>query len=135
AGAPARLGQPGRVQLMVLGRRAEVPEHGIAVARQQHAARALVARPFADVRARDVTDVVLVEQQERAHIRGAQRGPGLLEAVGAEAREVDALLPVDRHGGAARCDVHALLSFTELMIVSGPGRNASSSGGLYGIGV
>src|SRR4029078_10481758 len=110
-------------------------EDGIAVAGKQDAARALVARPFANVRARDVANVVLVEQQQRADVRGAQRCPGLLEAVGAEAREVDALLPVDRHRGSARCDVHALLSFTELMIVSGPGRNASSSGGLYGIGV
>src|SRR6185369_4746303 len=135
ARSPARLGQPGGVQLVVLGSRAEVPEDEIAVAGKQDAARALVARPFANVRARDVANVVLVEQQQRADVRGAQRCPGLLEAVGAEAREVDALLPVDRHRGAARCDVHALLSFTELMIVSGPGRNASSSGGLYGIGV
>src|SRR6476646_1415679 len=54
ARSPARLGQPGGVQLVVLGSRAEVPEDGIAVAGKQDAARALVARPFANVRARDV---------------------------------------------------------------------------------
>ena len=66
---PARLGQPRRVQLVVLGRRAEVPQHRIALAGEQHAARALVPRPFADVRARDVADVVLVEEQHRAERR------------------------------------------------------------------
>src|SRR4051812_14368044 len=66
---PARLRQPRRIQLVVLRRRAEVPEHGVALARQQHAARALVARPLADVRARDVADVVLIEQQHRAQVR------------------------------------------------------------------
>ena len=77
AGAPARLGQPRRVELVVLGGRAEVPEHRIALARQQHAARALVARPLADVGARDVADVVLVEQQHRAEARmpAAPRAP------------------------------------------------------------
>ena len=74
---PARLRQPRRVQLVVLGGRAEVPQHRVALARQQHAARALVARPLADVRARDVADVVLVEQQHRAEARtrAATRAP------------------------------------------------------------
>ena len=69
AGLPARLGEPRRVELVMLRRRAEVPEHRIALAREQHAARALVARPFPDVRARDVADVVLVEEQHRAERR------------------------------------------------------------------
>ena len=79
ARAPARLGQPRRVELVVLGGRAEVPQHGVALARQQHAARALVARPLADVGARDVADVVLVEEQQRADVGGAQRRLRLLE--------------------------------------------------------
>ena len=81
AGLPARLGQPGRVQLVVLGRRAEVPQDGIAFAREQRAARALVARPLADVRARDVADVVLVEQEHGAERGLAQRRPRLLQAI------------------------------------------------------
>ena len=74
-GAPARLRQPGGVELVVLGGGAEVPEHRVALARQQNAAGALVARPLADVRARDVADVVLVEQQHGAEVdaRSASR--------------------------------------------------------------
>ena len=43
----------------------------------------------------------LVEQQEAAEIGVTQRGLGALEPIGTEAVEVDPLLPVDRHGGAA----------------------------------
>ena len=84
-GLPARLGQPRRVQPVVLGRRAEVPQHRVALARQQHAARALVAGPLADVRARDVADVVLVEQQDarRATSRAATRAPSRAGRCGA----------------------------------------------------
>ncbi len=90
---------------MVLRRRAEVPEHRVALARKQHAPRALVARPLADVRARDVADVVLVEEENRAQLGVAQRRPRLLQPLAPEPGEVDPLLPIDRHRRAARGDV------------------------------
>ena len=103
---PARFRQPRRVQLVMLRRRAEVPEHRIALAREQRAARALVPRPLADVRARDVADVVLVEEQHRAERGVPQRRPRLLQPITPQLGEVDPLLPVDRHRRAARGDVH-----------------------------
>ena len=106
AGLPARLGEPRRVELVMLRRRAEVPEHRIALAREQHASRALVSRPFPDVRARDVADVVLVEEEHRAERGVPQRRTRLLQPVAPEPGEVDPLLPVDRHRRAARGDVH-----------------------------
>ena len=107
AGLPARLGVPRRIEPMVLRRRAEVPEHGIALAREQHAPRALVPRPLADVRARDVADVVLVEEENGAELGVPQRRPRLLQSLAPEPGEVDPLLPVDRHRRAARGDVHS----------------------------
>ena len=61
--------QPRAVQPVVLGGRAEVPDVRLAAAGQQRVAGHLVARPLADVGARDVADVVEVEQQD------ARRGP------------------------------------------------------------
>ena len=105
---PEALGrQPRRVHLVMAGGRAEVPEDRVALTGQEDVARVLVARPLSDVRARDVADVVGVEEQQRSEVRRQQGLLGLLQALGAQTREVDALLPVDRHGGAARCDVHA----------------------------
>ena len=78
---------------------------GSCAAREQHPARVLVARPLADVRARDVADVVRVEQQQRTEVGGLERRLRPREPVGAQLGEVDPLLPVDRHRGAARCDV------------------------------
>ncbi len=104
AGAPARLRQPRRVELVVLGRRAEVPQNRVADPRQQRAARALVARPLPDVGARDVADVVLVKQQNRAEVRRLERVAHPLQAVGAQPHEIDPLFPVDSHRRAARPD-------------------------------
>ena len=55
--------------------RAEVPEDRVAVAAEQDEAGVLVPRPLADVRARDVADVVRVEEEQRAEIGRGQRGP------------------------------------------------------------
>src|SRR6476646_6886644 len=82
AGLPARFGQPRRVELVVSRRRSEVPKHWIALAREEDAARTLVARPFTNVGARHVADVVLIEEQYRAERRlpeGLLRAP---QAVG-----------------------------------------------------
>src|SRR5260370_12646269 len=79
---------------MVAGGWAEVPDPGLAVAGEQAPAGQLVARPLPDDGARDVADVVLVEEQERAESRLRERAAGAAEAVAVEAAEVHALLEV-----------------------------------------
>lgn len=93
--------QPRRVHLVMFRGRAEVPEDGQAVARQQREARVLVAGPLADVGRGDVADVVRVEQQQRAEIRFLQLGLGAGKPVAAEFVEIDPLLPVHAHRGAS----------------------------------
>ena len=102
--------QPRRVEAVLLGGRAEVPQVRLAGPGQQREARDLVARPLADGGARDVPDVVHVEQQQRAQVRRLERGAGARQPVVAQAAEVDALLEVDPHppgsrhrGGRERC--------------------------------
>ena len=73
AGAEVLRRQPRREELVVAGGRAEVPEDRIVAARQQREAGVLVARPLADVRARDVADVVRVEEQQRAEVGALER--------------------------------------------------------------
>src|SRR5690349_587845 len=90
--------------------RAEVPKNRVALARKQQATGALVTGPFTNVRARDVADVVLVEQEYRTEGGVAQRLARLLEALGPEPREVDPLLPIDSHRRPARSDVHGRAS-------------------------
>src|SRR4029078_1132725 len=90
----ALLREPGGEQLVVAGGRAEVPEDGIGPAREERGAGVFVAGPLADVRARDVADVVRVEEQDRAEIRPLERRPGTFEALPAQPRKGDALLPV-----------------------------------------
>ena len=79
---------------------AEVPHPGLAVAGEQAPAGQLVAGPLADHGARDVADVVLVEDQQRAQARLGERAPGAGDAVVVEAAEVHALLEI--HLGVAR---------------------------------
>src|SRR4051812_12807675 len=83
---------------------AEVPENRVGTAQEQCEARVLVPGPFADVRARDVADVVRVEEQQRAESRGLERRLRPVEAVLTQAGEVDPLLPVDRPRGVGRAD-------------------------------
>ena len=72
--------EPGRIELVVHRGRAEVPQDRVLPAHQQRPARELVARPFADLGRGDVTDIVVVEQQQRAEIgffeRGLRAAPG-----------------------------------------------------------
>ena len=65
--------EPGRVELVVHGGRAEVPQDRIAVAGEQRPAAELVALPFADLGRGDVADVVDVEDQQRAELGFLQR--------------------------------------------------------------
>ena len=60
----------------------------------------------ADRGARDVAQVVGVEQQQRPQLGSRELRLRLLQARRAQTREVDSLLPVDRHCRAARSDVH-----------------------------
>jgi hypothetical protein len=79
AGAPARLGQPRGVQLVMARSRAEIPEDRVGVAAQQREAGVLVPGPLADVGARDVADVVRIEEEQGAEVRLGERGVGALE--------------------------------------------------------
>src|SRR5678815_4904131 len=68
AGAAMVFPQPGRVELVVPRRAAEVPDVGLAGAGEERVARQLVARPLADHRAGGVADVVPVSYTHlRAH--------------------------------------------------------------------
>ena len=96
AGAEVLRREPRREQLVVAGGRSEVPQDRVRAAHEQREAGVLVPRPLADVRARDVADVVRVEQQHAPEIRGLERRLGAVETVLAQSREVDALLPVHR---------------------------------------
>jgi len=87
--------QPRRVQAMVLRRRAEIPDVGIAVAGQQRVACELVAGPFADDRARDIADVVLVETEQRAQTGACEGGAGARQPIVMQPAEIDALLEID----------------------------------------
>ncbi len=109
---PARLGQPRRIELMAARGRAEVPEDRVAVAAEQDEPGVLVPRPFADVRARHIADVVRVEQQQRAEIGCGKRRLRPLEPLTTQSREVDPLLPVDSHRRASRGDAHGARPFS-----------------------
>ena len=76
-------------------RRAEVPHHRVVVLRQQAETRELVHRPRADVGRRDVADVAHVEAQQRPDLGLCEQRLDARQALPAQARNVDALLPVD----------------------------------------
>src|SRR5437763_5427534 len=88
--------------MMVSCRGAKVPQDGLSLAREQREACVLIACPLADVGARDVANVVRVEQQERPKIRCLQSCPRPGQTVLAQLCEIDPLLPIHRHGGATR---------------------------------
>ena len=94
--------EPGRVELVMHGRRAEIPQDRIAGAGEQRPARELVALPFADLGRGEVADVVDVEDQERAELGFFQRLPDAAEPVAVQAPVIDPLLEIDRHGAERR---------------------------------
>src|SRR5262249_38644552 len=69
----------------------------LAVARQQTPARQLVARPLANDRAGEITDVVLVEDEDSAEPRSGERLARAAEAIGVQAPEVHALFEIHLH--------------------------------------
>ncbi len=101
-GVDVLLAQPWAVQPVVLRRRAEVPDVRVAAAGQQGIAGHLVARPLPDVGARDVADVVEVEEQDCTEVRGGQRVAGAGRAIGAQPIDVPAFFPVDVHRAGRR---------------------------------
>src|SRR5207244_6949931 len=95
AGAGAVLAvEPGVVDGVVARSRAEVPHDRLVSLGKQAEADELVDRPRADVRGRDVADVVHVEAEQGAQLRALEARLDALEALGAQSLEVDALLPV-----------------------------------------
>ena len=87
--------QPWAVEPVVLRGGSEVPEVRLAAAGQEGEARHLVAGPLPDVGARDVADVVEVEDQEGAEVRCLERIADALEPVVPQPLGVHTLLPVD----------------------------------------
>ena len=65
--------EPRGEELVMAGSGTEVPEDRVVAAREEREARVLVARPLADVRARDVADVVRVEEQQRPEVGCVER--------------------------------------------------------------
>ena len=82
---------------MVRRRRTKIPEVRLAIAGQYRKAAHLVAGPFADSRAGQIADIVVVKYQQRAELRGAQRLPRSAESITMQASEVDSFLEVDIH--------------------------------------
>jgi hypothetical protein len=91
------LRDPRRVELVVPRGGAEVPHPRLAVAGQQTPARELVPGPLADHGAREIADVVLIEDEHGTEARAREGLAGAREAVGVQPPEVDALLEVDLH--------------------------------------
>ena len=89
--------QPRAVELVVPGRRSEIPQDRLVILRQQREAADLVLRPRADVRGRDVAHVVHVEAQQRAHRRRGKARLDSVQALAPQPVEIDALLPIHRH--------------------------------------
>ncbi len=96
------LEQPGRVEPVVHGGRAEVPHDRLLARARAARSGELVALPFADLGGGDVADVVDVEQQQRAQLGVLQRLLGAADAVAAQAVEIDAALEVHAHGAPGR---------------------------------
>lgn len=87
--------EPGVVELVVAGGRAEVPDDRFAAADEQREADQFVHRPGADVGGRHVADVGEVEAEQRPQLGAVQClvEPG--QPLPAQPVEVDALFPVD----------------------------------------
>mgnify|MGYP001792429232 CR=1 FL=1 len=80
-----------------LGRGPEVPQGWLAFRGEQRKARNLVARPFADMCAGDVADVVHVEHEHCPETCVRDGVACALQAVLVKAAEIDPFLPVDMH--------------------------------------
>src|SRR5687767_7711411 len=77
------------------GSRTEIPYPGLAGSGEQTVPDQFVARPLANDRARDISDVVLIEAEDRAQVRFAQRVASAREAISVQALEVHAFFEID----------------------------------------
>src|SRR5260370_37612936 len=83
---------------MVFGRGAEVPQNWFVVLRKEGEAIGFILCPSADVRSCQITHVVHVEAEQRAHLGLGQQGFRAGEAFAPQAVKADALFPIDRPG-------------------------------------
>src|SRR5262245_62094353 len=89
---------------------AEVPEDRLIILRQQRETADLVLRPGADVRRRDVTDVVHVEAEHGAELRLLEELLDPRKPLPAQPIEIDPLLPIHRHRSVClQCQAGGLL--------------------------
>ena len=86
--------KPRAIDSVMARRRAEVPYPWFAVAGNEAIPDQLVARPLTDNGARNVADIVLVEDQHRAEVGVCQRLARACEAVTMQPLEVDTLFEV-----------------------------------------
>ena len=95
--------EPGRVELVVHGGRAEIPQDRIvAGARDQRPAAQLVALPLADLGRGAIADVVDVEHEQRAELGFLQRLLHAAKPVAMQPPVIDPLLEVDAHDAERR---------------------------------
>ena len=95
--------EPGRVELVVHRRRAEIPQDRIvAGARDQRPAAQLVALPLADLGRGAIADIVDVEDEQRAELGFLQRLLDAAEPVAVQPPVIDPLFEVDAHGAERR---------------------------------
>src|SRR5262249_17018203 len=94
--------EPRGVELVMHGSRAEIPQNRLAVASKQRPAAELVALPLADLRRRDVADVVDVEDQKRAELGRFECLAHPREPIAVQPAIVDAFLEIHPHGAERR---------------------------------
>src|SRR4029077_7480600 len=90
------------MQLMMPGRRSEVPENRFVILGKESEPVRLVLCPRANVRCCQITHVVHVEAKQRAHLRLRQQILHALQAFAAQPIKVDSLFPLDRHSSMSR---------------------------------
>src|SRR5262245_34811862 len=104
---------------MMSRRRTEIPNPWFARSCKKTIADQFVTSPFADDRARDVTDVVLIEAQDRSITRIRQCLPGAGKPVSMEAAELDAFLKIHLSGsGRLKGPVPSVVRF-EIVFIDG----------------
>src|SRR6185295_3880047 len=91
--------EPWRMEPVMYGRRAEIPQDRVrARAGQQRPAADLVALPFPNFGRGEIADVVDVHHQQGAEIGLVQRLARACETVLVQAAVIDPLLEIDPHG-------------------------------------
>ena len=116
--------QPGVVELVVAGGRAEVPDDRLAAAGQQREPDQLVHGPGADVGRGHVADVGEVEAQQRAQFGSLQLRVQPGQPLRAEPAHIDAGLPVDGVRAEGLGDPHRHVLPLLATIVGSPPRSA-----------